>query len=300
MLVKMRNSTIRRAVVLAVVVLSLLTVGGGFAVAHDVDEGPDDGGSWEKAAGANGTQLDEAIRQNTLRAVFVGSALLAVLVAAAIFVKRKKGKASPLLLHMLFWPIAAVIVAVTAYVAGSTIYLNVVSETSGPVHWHADFEVWKCGEQHQLADPEGFSNRVGGAVLHEHNDNRMHIEGVVVDYRDVSIGSFFRSVGGDLHNGLLALPTSRGFVTMKDGDSCGDGSGTLQVFVWKTVDGRAVQEKLTGYYEDYVPSPYGNIPPGDCVILEFDSAVMEKTERMCESYEVALKLGKVTGGSSGG
>ncbi|MBI2142977.1 hypothetical protein HYU20_01395, partial [Candidatus Woesearchaeota archaeon] len=69
---------------------------------------------------------------------------------------------------------------------------------------------------------------------------------------------------------------------------------------WKTVDGRAVQEKLGSHYEDYVPSPFGNVPPGDCIIFEFGSAVKEKTERMCESYEVALKLGKVAGDSLGG
>ncbi len=286
-----RRRLLNGALFAAVIVSFILTLVG-FVAAHG---GVPDG--HEEAVGA---MLGESIRQNTLLAVFAGSALLAVLVAAAIFVKRKKGKASPLLLHLLFWPVIGIIVVVTSYVAGSTIYLNVVSETKGPVHWHADFEVWRCGEEHQLIDPEGFSNRVGGTVLHEHGDNRMHIEGVVVDYRDVSIGSFFRSVGGELRNGWLALPTSHGLSTMKDGDSCGDGAGTLQVFVWKTVDDRAVQEKLTGYYEGYVPSPFGNVPPGDCVIFEFDSAVKEKTERMCESYEVALKLGKVAGDFLGG
>lgn len=286
-----RGCLLNGALFAAVVVSFALTLVG-FAAAHG-DE-PD---AHEEAGKV---VLDESIRQNTLRAVFAGSAFLAAFVAAAVLVKRKKGKPKPVVLHFLFWPIIAVIVAVTAYVAGSTIYLNVVSETGGPVHWHADFEVWKCGEQHQLGDPEGFSNRVGETVLHEHNDNRMHIEGVVVDYRDVSIGSFFRSVGGELHDGQLELPTNHGLAKMKDGDSCGDSAGTLQVFVWKTVDGRAAQEKLTGNYEDYVPSSYGNIPPGDCVIFEFDSEVREKTERICESYEVALKLGKVTGDSSGG
>lgn len=281
-----RGCLLNGALFAAVVVSFALTLAG-FAAAHG-DE-PD---AHEEA---KGVMLDESIRQNTLRAVFAGSAFLAAFVAFAVLAKRKRGKPNPVVLHFLFWPIIAVIVAVTAYVAGSTIYLNVVSETGGPVHWHADYEIWKCGEQHQLADPEGFSNRVGETVLHEHNDNRMHIEGVVVDYSDVSIGSFFRSVGGDLHNGQLELPTGHGLVTVKDGDSCGDGVGTLQVFVWKTVDGKAVQEKLAGNYEDYVPSPYGNIPPGDCIIFEFGSKLKDKTERMCESYEVAVERGAVKG-----
>ncbi len=291
------NSAVIRRVVFAVVVLNLLALFGGMVAAHETGEaGSDEGGVIDAYEGTGPVMLDEAIRQNTMQAVVAGAALLAALVAVSILVKRKKGKPKPVVLHFLFWPIIAVIVAVTAYVAGSTIYLNVVSETNGPIHWHADFEVWRCGEQHQLVDPKGFSNRVGETVLHEHGDNRMHIEGVVVDYRDVSIGSFFRSVGGDLHPGWLALPTNHGLVTIKDGDSCPGGPGTLQVFVWKTLDGKAVQEKLGGYYEDYVPSPHGNIPPGDCIILEFDSEVKGKTGRMCESYKVAIKRGALNGG----
>ncbi|MBI2141304.1 hypothetical protein HYU16_02670 [Candidatus Woesearchaeota archaeon] len=243
--------------------------------------------------------LDEAMRQGSLRAVFLGTAALAILVAVSVLAKRKSKKASPLVSHLLFWSIVVVVVAVTAYVAGSTIYLNAVSKTSGPVHWHADFEVWRCGEHLELVDPEGLSNRVGSSVLHEHGDNRMHIEGVVVDFSDVSIGSFFRSVGGDLHPGVFSLPTDSGIVTMRDGDSCpGEAGmpGTLQVFVYKAVDGRIVQEKLgSSGYEGYAPSPFGNVPPGDCIVFEFDPVAKDKTERMCESYEVALKRGALNG-----
>lgn len=270
------------------------------AYAHgtEADEHDEETAMKEGSVGSGGfIMLDESIRQNTLRAVFAGSALLAAFVAVAVLVKRKKGKPNPVLLHFLFWPIIAVIVAVTAYVAGSTIYLNAVSETAGPVHWHADFEVWNCGERLELADPEGFSNRVGSSVLHEHGDNRMHIEGVVVDYGDVSIGSFFRSVGGDLHDGRLELPTNQGMAAMKDGDSCPEGAGKLQVFVYRTVDGKMVQEKLGGSgYEGYVPSPYGSVPPGDCIIFEFDSQLKDKTGHICGSYTAAMTKGAVNGG----
>ncbi|MEK6837420.1 MAG: hypothetical protein AABX69_02110 [Nanoarchaeota archaeon] len=296
-----RSSVLVAFAALALILFSTLFIASGFmAAAHENDESTFEEG--EKESG--GVMLDEVIRQNTVRAVIAGSSLLIVLTFAAALAKRKKGKrrANPLLLHVIFWPVAAVVALVTVYVAGSTIYLNVVSESGGPVHWHADFEVWNCGQQLELVDPKGFSNRAGGTVLHEHNDNRMHIEGVVVDYGDVSIGSFFRSVGGDLHQGLLSLPTDEGLVIMKDGESCPESAGKLQVFVYKAADGKMVQEKLSDY-EDYVPSPSGNIPPGDCLIFEFDSGVKEKTDKMCASYEVALKLGKVklvNGGESGG
>lgn len=244
--------------------------------------------------------LDEAMREGTMRAVLAGAAVLAVLVAASVLASKKGKKPVPLLSHLLFWSIVVVVVAVTAYVAGSTIYLNAVSKTAGPVHWHADFEVWRCGELLQLVGPEGLSNRVGSSVLHEHGDNRMHIEGVVVDFSDVSIASFFRSIGGDLHPGVFSLPTNTGMVTMRDGDSCPGEAGVpgeLQVFVYKTVDGKVVQEKLgSSGYEDYVPSPFSNVPPGDCIIFEFSPVAKDKTGRMCGSYEVAIKRGALNGG----
>ncbi len=241
--------------------------------------------------------LGNEIRNNTVRLVLWGSLGVIALVGLAAFLKSKrKGKELPAALsHVLFFSIAFSVIGITAYVAGSTIYLNVVSSTNGPVHWHADFEVWHCGQWVDLVDPTGFSNRVGEPVLHEHNDNRMHIEGVVVERHDVSIGNFWRSVGGELSQGWLKVPANSGEVTMKDGDSCGDGTGTLQVFVWKSVDGKAVQQKLGTGYEDYVPSGHGNIPPGDCIIFEFGE-LKDRTEHMCASYKVAIERGALNGG----
>lgn len=303
-IVPIRFAIVVTTAVMIVIILSLfhfILFGSTVAAHGDEADEHGTGGIAEEGQKPGGLVLDEAVRQSSMRTVIAGTALLLLLVFASVAAKRKKRKTNPLLLHLLLWSIVAVVVAVTAYIAGSTIYLNVVSETAGPVHWHADFEVWRCGEPLQLIDPEGFSNRVGSSVLHEHGDNRMHIEGVVVDYGDVSIGSFFRSVGGDLHKGKLELPTNQGLVTMKDGDSCPDGTGTLQVFVLRAVNGEIVQQKLdSSNYEGYVPSPYGNVPPGDCLIFEFAAEVKDKTERMCESYHVALKQGAISGDADGG
>jgi len=40
---------------------------------------------------------------------------------------------------ILFAAIVIPVVAATIFLAGSTIYLNSVSSSGGPVHWHADF-----------------------------------------------------------------------------------------------------------------------------------------------------------------
>lgn len=237
--------------------------------------------------------LDESIRQVTLKLIIWGGVALAGLVLGAVYLKRTK-KLSRSASYVIFFLIVAVIVGVTSYVAGSTIYLNVISVTGGPVHWHADFEIWECGSHVDLVNPKGMSNKVGSAVFHEHGDNRIHVEGVIVDRRDAALGEFLEVVGGELRNGLLRVPTAQGEVTIRDGDDCGGSPGILQAFVWKTVGGTAVQSKLDNY-EDYVLSPYGQVPPGDCIILEFGSVARERTGRTCESYEVAIKRGVLNG-----
>ena len=81
---------------------------------------------------------------------------------------------------------------------GSTVYLNTKADSGGPVHWHADAEFWACGNELELRDPTGFlSNKIGTATLHEHDDHRIHLEGVVVDEEiDATLGKFMHVSGG--------------------------------------------------------------------------------------------------------
>src|SRR3989338_7665363 len=87
----------------------------------------------------------------------------------------------------LFLGISIPVVFVTFYAAGATVYQNHISETKGPVHWHADFEIWNCGEQVNLLDPTGLTNRIGTPLFHEHNDARIHVEGTLRAKEDVSL-----------------------------------------------------------------------------------------------------------------
>lgn len=177
----------------------------------------------------------------------------------------------------LFFLIAIPVVISTFYLAGHTIYKNITSATKGPVHWHADYELWICGEQKELRDPEGFENKVGTSVLHEHNDNRIHIEGVVEELGDVSLGAYFSSIGGLLTHHELRFPSENGFAEVKDGVPCpGDVQGIFKVYV---------NGKLTEEPERYVPSPEINVPPGDCIIFDFSSGESSTTEKICESWK---------------
>jgi hypothetical protein len=87
------------------------------------------------------------------------------------------------------------IVFSSLFLAGHTVYENLTSITKGPVHWHADYEVWACGEKLDLVDPEGMSNRIGTSVFHEHGDNRMHVEGVIRNLQDANLENYFKTVG---------------------------------------------------------------------------------------------------------
>ena len=206
---------------------------------------------------------------------------------------------------------------------GSTVYLNTKADSGGPVHWHADAEFWACGNELELRDPTGFlSNKIGTATLHEHDDHRIHLEGVVVDEEiDATLGKFMHVSGGAITEQELVMPLNAdgegnlfeddedgdgpastdpaaiepyiiddpeiGKVAhFKDGDTCNDEVSDVQVFVYK-YDGENktyVQTKLENP-RDYVISGEPNVPPGDCVIFEFGPS-RDKTDKLCEQYGI--------------
>lgn len=185
---------------------------------------------------------------------------------------------------ILFGGMVLVILGNSAYLVGSTLYINAKSVTGGPVHWHGDFEVWNCGQELELVDPKPPSNRVGSPLLHEHNDKEIHIEEAVFDWKDINLGTFFKVVGGDLHSDYLKFPANEGVVEMRNGDLCPDGSpATLQVFLYKA--GSFTQQRLENP-EDYLITHEQKVPPGDCLIFEF-GPVREQTDKLCQSYQVS-------------
>lgn len=237
--------------------------------------------------------------------ILASSVLIGVLLIFAL-IKKEQSEGLKLLL---FWGMVIPIVATTLYLTGVTIARNLESVTGGPVHWHADYEIFVCGEDgaremvkgqstllaHEdepidLQDPGGISNRIGTPDFHEHGDNRIHVEGTVRKLEDVSLGKFFESVGGALEKTYMRLPTNQGEFIVQNGMSCPGGEqGLLQVFLYQTRGQEVSQEKLARF-PDYVISPHGNVPPGDCLIIEF-GPVKEKTEKLCKFYDIALQKG---------
>ncbi len=277
--------------------------------------------------------------------IFTSSLIIAALL---VFSLLKKEKTEGLKLF-LFWGMVIPIIFTTAYLAAGTVIKNQQSVTGGPVHWHADYEIYVCGksikdenlpqsddhtssfeflqhlpewlntafllgaipleegagfipqarahegeaEELDLVDPTGFSNRVGTSDFHEHGDGRIHVEGVVEHLEDVSLGKFFEAIGGQLTQTFMRLPTNHGEVIVQNGMPCPDGKpGAWQGFVYKTKGDIVTQKKLENFV-DYVLSPYSTIPPGDCIIMKFDSEIKNRTEKICQFYQIALEKGEV-------
>jgi len=153
-----------------------------------------------------------------------------------------------------FLAIAVPVAFATLYLSATTVYLNVVSESGGPVHWHADYEVWACGEKYELVDPTGLENRVGSPTIHEHNDNRMHIEGVLFKLREAELGEYFEKIGGEYRVEQLGIPTHAGYKVWRNGDLC-NGRPAIWYFY--------VNGQLNREGPEHVIAPYSLVPPGD-------------------------------------
>ncbi len=263
---------------------------------------------------AESGDLEGDINSLALRVVGVSAVALIILILVASQVKSKKSH----LKAPLFWMIAAIVSVATFTLLGSTIYLNTKSDSGGPVHWHADIEFWACGTQLELRDPSGFlSNKIGTPTYHEHDDQRIHLEGVVVDENeDASLGKFIRVVGGSITSSELVLPLADGIVEDEtDGDKSSTDTSLINDFIGNDTFGKKTitlnaNQTCGGEYSEpqtYVysynkenktysqrklddPSGYvirdeSVVPPGDCVIVEF-GPVSDTTDKLCRQYGI--------------
>jgi hypothetical protein len=269
--------------------------------------------------------LEQQIIKLAIRTVLLASVSLIVLILIASATRNK----SPKLKLPLFVLIAFTILSSTSILIGSTIYLNTKSDSGGPVHWHADIEFWSCGAELDLRNPTGFlSNKIGTATYHEHNDKRIHLEGVVV-HKDVdaSLGKFMQVTGGHISSDSAAIPLDKSqddwfaskkqidgdrqrpenfglatgngdwissdekgaILNLKNGKYCSGGDvvpAEVQVFAitydkpTKTYSQRKLDDPAK-----YVIRDESTIPPGDCIIIEYD-VPKTHTDKLCQQYGV--------------
>lgn len=234
------------------------------------------------------SDTEEIVARNSFYAVGGASVILVLLILISLGVKKPK---EPVKL-VLFWSMAGVVCLTTIYLAAVTVWLNMISSSKGPVHWHADYEVWNCGKEIELIDPKGLSNKIGTATLHEHNDKRIHLEGVVVVPLDASLGKFMHVTGGSLAPNKMTFVTNEGEVTLESGAKCGETETEFQVFAFKVNDDKTyTQTKLT-HPSSHIIGPHSQVPPGDCIIFELD-APKDRTDRLCKQFMVAKEIGKL-------
>lgn len=186
-----------------------------------------------------------------------------IVLAVVLLSIAKRNSMNELFKKASFSIIVASVVLSTLYLAGYTVYENITSATGGPVHWHADFEVWVCGEKLELQESSGLEGRVGTSLFHHHNDLRIHVEGTVRELEDVFLEKFFQSIGGDFHKDFISVILEDGTVLEKrNGDLCNGLPGKMQLYV----NGIPNNE-----FGEYVISPFSNVPPGDFLHIVFDS-----------------------------
>ncbi|HLC49956.1 MAG TPA: hypothetical protein VJI97_00845 [Candidatus Nanoarchaeia archaeon] len=212
---------------------------------------------------AHGDETEYNLDHNELYPIsqwsIVGYGLMALGVFVAVMVLFHK-QMSETTKKIVYYLVAGVAVFVTVYLIIVTLHINVVSLSKGPVHWHADFEVWACDNELKLPSPTGMSNKQGVALLHSHDDNRIHVEGVIMNNIQASLGAYFYAVGGSLSSDGFTFPTAEGSVTMHEGNLCNGQPGHLYTFV----NGNSISEP-----QSYAIAPHEKVPPGDKIKIIF-------------------------------
>ena len=267
---------------------------------------------------ASGTSdIEATINSLSIQTVLVASLILVILLGVASkVVKNKKYNAFKV---PLFIAVASTIVLPSLLLIGSTVYVNTISESKGPVHWHTDTELWVCGQEIELRNPTGFlSNKIGTSTFHEHDDKRLHLEGVVIEKEyDASLGKFMDLSGGAISSTTLIIPTEESIfendadgdvvrgdeqtvrkylsrdaenlsqITVRNGQTCDDGHpAEIQAFLFRfNKDDNTYDQTKLADPRTYVMRDESIVPPGDCVIVEFD-VPKNSTDRLCKQYGV--------------
>lgn len=157
--------------------------------------------------------------------------------------------------HIAFSFIVIVVSVFTLYILFTTIYVNAVSYSNGLVHWHADFTIEVCGKEIKLPESESkLVNRVGTHSVHHHNDNRMHVEGVLMTREEATLGYFFDAIGIPLDENQIW--------NYRNGDECNGKHGKLRVYV---------NDKEIEDFREYEIKHYQRVPPGDKIRIVFNS-----------------------------
>ncbi len=142
-----------------------------------------------------------------------------------------------------FW-IAFTLVILVAFAVAIWYFYTHRQETytDREVHWHAYVDMSICGEHKDLPKSEGGDTVHGKQfkgihLLHTHDDNIIHIEGLIQKKEDIALGRFFD---------VIEMPFDKDkIMDKKNGDLCPDGRpGILKMYV---------NDQPRTDFRDYVP-----------------------------------------------
>lgn len=122
-----------------------------------------------------------------------------------------------------------------------------------PTHIHALVNITICGQHKDLPDHGEKEHYLGLPLLHTHDDNVMHIEGVVIKKEDISLGAFFDAIKVKFDKDKI--------MNVKNGDKCAGKPAKLKMFV----NGNQTEE-----FKGYIPFATQN-PQEQVINLIFDS-----------------------------
>lgn len=77
-------------------------------------------------------------------------------------------------------------------------------------HWHSPISYEICGEDYK------FDEREAHGLLHGHEDNTIHVEGVIPGDESIKLKNFFKTIGVEFNESQIG--------PYKNGDLCPDGT----------------------------------------------------------------------------
>jgi hypothetical protein len=177
-----------------------------------------------------------------------------------------------------------VILGASFFTTAAFVHLSQTSWSGGEIHWHADYEVLVADgegelERLDLIDPGEFcethkegdymckvNDRTGITKFHEHNDNRIHLEGIFQEREDATLAAYFETFNGTLTSSKLVYPTNDGVYKASESS---DMNRTLKIIVESGVGGERGW-KVIDNPSEYIISPYKRGPTLDNIFIVWD------------------------------
>lgn len=183
--------------------------------------------------------------------------------------------------NILMTAFIVVVTVPTFFSAAAFVHESQTSWSGGEVHWHADYEVLTTVSESEasqmdendvietengylarlnLINPSEFcegdymcalNDRTGTKTFHEHNDNRIHWEGIFAEKEDATLTAFFETFDGKLTSTELAYPISPDTAIEREENQ----THQLKVLA-KQGEGPDREWKIVDKPENFVAEPY--------------------------------------------